>query len=115
MKVKNLKTRLVKLPANVEFTLFMIKQELKSNLLLDKLTHIGFDDSFYRLDLSPAILESIGFERVSDELLGFYLDLLRVYCSKIDDPAEVMKEAVSFYIDLEVERRKRQSVVKQKI
>lgn len=112
MKVKNLKTRLVKLPANVEFTLFMIKQELKSNLLLDKLSDIGFDDSFYRLDFGPAILESIGFDRVSDELLDFYLVLLRAHCSKIAAPAEVMKQAVCFYIDLEVERRKRQSIAK---
>lgn len=109
MKVKNIKNRLVKLPSDTEFAIFMIKQELKSNMLLDKLTDIGFDDSYYRLDLGTAILESIGFDKVTDELFEVYLDLLRVYCGKIKDPGQVMKYAVRMYIDLEIERRKRQA------
>ena len=107
MKVKNIKTRLVKLPADVEFTLFLIREELKSNLLLNRLSKAGFDDSHYRPDFAAMILESIGFTNHSDELFEFYVTLLDAHCNKVDDHEKIMHQSVNLYIDLVIEKRKR--------
>jgi len=50
MKVKNLKVQLIKLPAEIEFTLFLIREDLKSNKFFNTLGKVGFEDSPYRSD-----------------------------------------------------------------
>jgi hypothetical protein len=108
MKVKKLKNKLITLPPAIEFTLFMIKEELKANKLFSTLNQVGFDGSYYHSDYSTVILESVGFKEESNEVLDFYFGLVRAYCKKVeDDDAKTTKQAFKFYIDLVIEKRKR--------
>ncbi|HTJ48813.1 MAG TPA: hypothetical protein VL443_05100 [Cyclobacteriaceae bacterium] len=108
MKLKKLNVQLLKLPSDIEFVLFLIKEELKSNRLLNSLTKIGFDDSHHRSDFSTMILATLGFEERTDELYEFYFRLLDDYCKKIEaDNKKIVKAAFNLYVDLTIEKRKR--------
>ncbi|HEY0743541.1 MAG TPA: hypothetical protein VGD40_18865 [Chryseosolibacter sp.] len=72
MKLKKLKVELLRLPSEIEFTLYLIKEDLKSNRLLNKLSDIGFDDSYHRSSFGTVVLATLGFEDRSDELYAQY-------------------------------------------
>jgi len=108
MKIKDIKERLIKLPANVEFTLFMIQEELKSSRLGYGLDIAGLDHSVYRSDFSTLILEAIGLDTDSDEINDFYYKKLIHHAEKADqDREKIAKLAFRFYLDLEFEKRRR--------
>jgi hypothetical protein len=108
MKVKDLRTRLVRLPAGIEFTLFLIQEDLKSNRLFSGLRKAGLESSYYRPDFSAVVLESVGFIERPDELFDFYFDLLDNCSEKAEENYErIGKLTFSIYVDLVIEKRKR--------
>ncbi|HLZ15965.1 MAG TPA: hypothetical protein VKQ08_02950 [Cyclobacteriaceae bacterium] len=108
MKVKDLRSRLVRLPASIEFTLFLIQEDLKSNRLFSGLRKAGLDSSYYRPDFSAVVLESAGFAERPDDLFDFYFDLLDKSSEKAEESYEkIGKLAFNIYVDLVIEKRKR--------
>jgi hypothetical protein len=108
MKVKHLKERLLRLPTNVEFTLFLIREELKSSRLFYGLGIAGFDHSIYRSDFSTLIQEAIGLDTDSNEINDFYFQKLTYYTERVDqDQEKITNLAFKFYLDLEFEKRRR--------
>lgn len=54
----------------------LIKEELRNKRLMYSLEDLGFDCSFYSLDISHVILELAGFKKRPDELYAWYLSLI---------------------------------------
>lgn len=101
MKLKHLRFPLVKLPADTQLVLCLLREELKSTKFFNGLSHIGLDDSYYEPHLSTVVLACMGFEEVTDELMEFYLELLGKYSEKIEaDNDSIMKQAMKMYIEL---------------
>jgi hypothetical protein len=108
MKLKKLNVRLVKLPANIEFILYLIKEELKSAKFFNGLARLGFGDSYYESDLGTLVLAYCGFDTTPDELYEFYVDLIDRYSDKIEEDNEtVMKYAFKVYIEIMIEKKRR--------
>jgi hypothetical protein len=106
MKVKNLNVQLVKLPSDIEVALFLIKEDLKSNRLLNSLSNIGFDESNHKSSFGTMVLAILGFEQQPDELYEFYYRMLDHYSEKVgDDNKKLVKAAFNLYVDLIIEKR----------
>ena len=98
---------LVKLPQKVEFTLFLIREELKSRKFTSDIEKIGFDSTICSSDFSSLIFSSIGFDNESDDFYDWYFGQLDVFCKNIDlsDGATLSEEAFNFYVHLMIEKR----------
>lgn len=98
---------LIKLPQEVEFTIFLIREELKSRTFAIGLEKIGFDSTFCCSDFSSLIFSSIGFDNTSDKFFGWYLDQLDSFCKDIDilEGTRLSEAAFNFYVHLMIERR----------
>lgn len=102
---KNL--RLIKLPQKVEFTLFLIREELKSRKFSNDLESIGFDSAICSSDFSSLIFSSIGFDHASDSFYEWYVSQLDEFCKDIDmsEVATLSEKAFHFYVHLLIEKR----------
>ncbi len=76
MKLVELKLGVVRLPADIEIPLYLIREGLKAQKLFNDLANVGFDESRFYTDFSDAVLKAVGFTELTDELLGWYLDLM---------------------------------------
>lgn len=101
-------TPLVKLPQQVEFTIFLLREELKNRKLTNDLGKIGFDSTICNSDFSDFIFSSIGLDEDSDDFYAWYLRQLDSFCKNIDltDDLNISQEAFNFYIHLMVEKKK---------
>lgn len=108
MKVEDLKLGVVRLPADIELPLYLIREGLKAQKLFNDLAKAGFDESRFYTDFSDAVLKAVGFRELTDGLLGWYLDLVEKYMADLkEDSDEYMRVAFQIYLDVLAERRKR--------
>jgi len=99
MNVKN--PQLIKLPRDVQFSLYLIREELKSRKLFHALGEIGVTDCNFQPCLDILILESMGIEKRSDETLSVCYDILERRSKKIEVDAEsIMKQTLKVYWEL---------------
>lgn len=100
-------TRLLKVPQKIEFTVFLIREELKNRKLTNDLGKVGFDTAICISDFSSLIFASIGFKDKSDSFYEWYTGQLDTFCEDIDllDGTALSEEAFNFYIHLRVEKR----------
>ena len=98
---------LIKLPQEVEFTIFLIREELKSRKLSNDLEKVGFDSTICSADFSSVIFSSFGFNNESDDFFSWYVAQLDVFCKNINllDGATLTEEAFNFYVHLMIEKR----------
>ena len=109
MKSIHSNPRLVKLPADIDLVLFLIQEELKSTKFFNGLAHVGLTDCYYQSHFSTVILASVGFDERPDDLHEFYLDLIDKRSNKIKTNNDsVMKQAFKVYIDLMIEKKRRE-------
>jgi hypothetical protein len=80
---------LVKLPEDIDLTLFLIREELKSFKLYEDLRKVGFEECPYQSDFTTAIFKYAGFDDLTDDLLEFYVSLLTRHTETIE-PGNVM-------------------------
>ena len=59
-----------------ELVIHLLKEELRNKRLLYSLEDIGFDCSFYYLNVSHIILELAGFKQKTEELCEWYVDIV---------------------------------------
>jgi hypothetical protein len=108
MKLKRLNVRLFRLPADIEVTLFHIKQALKARKLYNTFSEVGFDDAYFPSDFSEFILASVGFDERPDDLYSWYSNLLDKHSKKIDTESEkITRVAIKIYVELMIEKRRR--------
>lgn len=103
----------VRLPKKIDQLLYILSQDLKNNKVFDDLANVGFDDSQGRSDFTFMILDII-FKEATDELANVYLTLLIKHTKKLKDMrrSSLTKQALKFYIDLIVEKKKRSAIKK---
>jgi hypothetical protein len=111
MRLKYLKTDLVKLPADIELTLYLIKEELKTRKFFSGLSQIDCDGSFYQSDLSQLVLTTAGFGERPDDLYDFYFRLMERHSEKLEPNHEkVIKASFEVYLELMMEKKRREKV-----
>ena len=93
---------------NIEFSLSLIKEELKNLKSINDLNNAGIDASSGLLDFSKLILRAIGFDdNLPDEFYEWYFrrqNKLVEYIDKENDE-EFHYQALNFYIDLVVKKK----------
>jgi hypothetical protein len=57
-----------------DLTIHLIREELRNKRLMHSLEDLGFDCSFFTLNISQQILELTGFDKRPDELYNFYFE-----------------------------------------
>jgi len=106
MLKKNLNARLVKLPANIELILYMIKKELKSTKLFNGLARVRLDDCYFQSNFGTLILAYLGFDERPDDLHEFYKNLIDRYSEKIKaDNNVIMKCAFEVHVEIMMEKK----------
>ena len=92
---------LVKLPADLELLLFLIREDLKAHKLSNTLNEVGSMESPYLSDMSALVLSAAGFDERSDDLFNFYFKILDKYSRKMNGDNEVtMKMVMKVYVKL---------------
>jgi hypothetical protein len=99
---------LTKLPANIELTLYLIREELKSQKFFLALHKAGIDDIYYQPRLGKAILMNMGMDDGKDETFQFYHTLIEKRAKKIKPDRDcITKQAFKVYHKLVAEKKRR--------
>ena len=61
---------------NKELVIHLIREELRNKRLMHSLEFLGFDCSFFTLNICQVILELAGFQERTDELCIWYFELI---------------------------------------
>lgn len=108
MKPKTIHLPLCKLPQKIDLTLFLIREELKSQKFFDGLHNAGIDDCYFQAHLGKVILGNIGLDSGSDDVSNFYYKLIEKRSKKIQaDSESIMKQALKVYVELMAEKKRR--------
>ncbi|WP_109436147.1 MULTISPECIES: hypothetical protein [Aquimarina] len=93
-----------KLSTHQDLILFLIRNELLGNRFMNQLNTLGFDTSFFNVELGTAILSLIGFDNRTDILLEWYHKTLSSYSIKVnaEDSAATDQVVFDFYIALRI-------------
>lgn len=98
--------KLICLPADVEATLYLIREELKSRKLFAALHKAGIDDCYFQPHLDSLILKHFGMENCSDQMFQVYMDILDKRSKKIEaDNESIMRQAMKVYFELLAQKR----------
>jgi len=96
------------LSSELEPTLFLIKQELKSRKFFNTLRTLGLDNSHYQPHLDELILANVGLNDDANETFDFYYLLMEKHSEKIEpDNESITHEAFQVYLELMIEKKKR--------
>jgi hypothetical protein len=99
---------LVRLPRQVEYTLFLIKEELKSRKFFNSLSKLGLDNSYYQPNLDELIMQHIELTDQSNETYDFYYAIMEKYSMHIEPNEEsVMQQAFQVYLEFMLEKKRR--------
>lgn len=91
---------LIKLPTDIQSTLYLIREELKSRKLFHALHEVGLDDCYFQPHLDSLIMRSIGLDD-SDETFTTYDDIMDKRSRKIQaDHEGITKQALKAYHEL---------------
>lgn len=93
-----------KLSTHQDLILFLIRNELLGYRFMNQLSTLGFDTSFFKIELGIAILSLIGFDNRTDILLEWYHKTLSSYSVKVNLEDSVVTDKVTFdfYIALRI-------------
>jgi hypothetical protein len=106
--MKDFRFPLVKLPYEVQFSLYLIKEELKSRKLFHALHEVGLDDCYFQPHLDSLILRSVGLDDGTDETFSVYENIIEKRSKKIKaDYDSITKQAFKAYQELKNEKKKR--------
>lgn len=108
MRQKDIRFPIVKLPSDVQYSLFLIKEELKIRKFFNMLEEAGLSDCYFQPHLDRVILLSVGLDDDSDEMFTIYTDIIEKRSKKIEPYNDsIMKQALKVYQELMKEKKKR--------
>jgi CRISPR/Cas system-associated protein Cas5 (RAMP superfamily) len=108
MQQKDIRFPIVKLPSDVQYSLYLIKEELKSRKFFNMLNEAGLCDCYFQPHLDSLILLSVGLDDDTDETFNIYFDIIEKRSRKIEaDNDSIMKQAFKVYQELVNEKKKR--------
>lgn len=94
------KLPLVRLPSEMEQTLYLIREELKSRKLFWVLQQAGLEDCYYQPHLDSLILRGVSIDS-SDENFSQYMTIMDKRSKKIEaDQKSITKQALKAYYEL---------------
>ncbi len=97
----------IAIPDRVQLILVLAGEEIKSCKFFSTLRQVGLDDAFYQTNLCSLILQKMGFEEESNEVLDGYFTLLERHSERLEATENSVREcAFQFYLEL-LELKKR--------
>jgi hypothetical protein len=101
MKKRNTKIPSANPVANVDCSLHLIGEELKTRKFFNTLREAGIEDCYLQPDLGTLILKSLGIDDGKDETFYYYSDLMDHHAKKITaDARSINKQAINVYKQL---------------
>lgn len=101
------KLPLIKIPADIQVSLLLIKEELKTRKLFHTLRKVGFDDCPLQPHLDSLILRTIGLDDGTDETFRIYDAIMERRSRKIEVNNDVItKQAFKVYQELMSEKKR---------
>lgn len=102
VRIKHFKYPLVKVPADVQVTLYLIKEELKSRKFFNAIAEAGLDSyCCFQPHLDSLILRRIGLDEETDETFDSYYEIVERRSKKIDaDEDSITRQALKVYVEL---------------
>lgn len=98
---------IIKLPNDIQITLYLIREELKSRKLFRVLSKAGLDDCYFQPHLDTLILRNLGLDDGTDNTFNFYSDIIERRSKKIKpDNDSIMKQAIKVYEELTYNKAK---------
>lgn len=95
------------MPDNIQVSIYLIKEELKSRKLFHALHEVGLDDCYFQPHLDSLIMESLGLSDDTDETFRRYDEIMDRRSKKIEaDNDSIMKQALKVYHELLNEKSK---------
>ena len=106
---------MVKLPAHIDETLFLIKEELRSRRFFEGLHSVGLDDVYLQPHLDRVILKKVGLDDGTDATSEFYFRIMERRTKKVEaDNDSLVTQAINVYIELITEKKRRKKLAKEK-
>jgi len=106
MKTRNTKTQLIDSTTNTNFTLHLIREELKTRKFFNTLRKAGIEDCYLQPDLGTLILKSLGLNDGKDDTFYYYSDLMDLHSKRIKaDYQSIQKQAANVYRKLMKKKR----------
>ncbi len=100
---------LVRLPADMDQTLYLIREELKSRKLFHALHEVGIDDCYFQPHLDSLILRSLGIE-ATDATFEKYNTIMNKRSKKIEADLQVItRQAIKVHHELTLLKKEMQS------
>ena len=97
----------VRIPNQIDSTLFLIGEELKSRKLFHALHQVGIDDCYFQPSLDKLILQYVGMDDHRNETFAVYNAIMDKRSKKIEaDRDSIAKQAFKAYMDLVQEVKK---------
>lgn len=104
---------LVRLPRELDFCLYLIREELKSRRFFEGLQKVGIYDTFWQPHLDLPILQMMGLDCESDEVAEVYFEIMERRSKKVKAGKDsVVIQALKAHRELEQEKRRRQKIGK---
>ena len=98
---------IIKLPSDIQFTLYLIREELKSRKFFNTLHEAGLDDCYYQPHLDSLILRCLDLDDDTDATFDAYYDIIDRRSKKIAADHELItRQALKAYYEL-LELRKK--------
>ncbi len=98
--MKNFKYSLVKLPPNIQTSLYLIREELKSRRFFNTLQKMGLDDCYFKPQLDELIVRKLNLED-SDAIFNQYMVIMDHRSRKIStDQESATRQAIKAYYEL---------------
>ncbi len=111
-----MKQPIIKMPDNIQLSIYLIKEELKSRKLFHALHEVGLDDCYFQPHLDVLIMESLGLCDGTDETFTRYDEIMDRRSKKIEaDHDSIMKQALKVYHELVNEKEKLNNMSRQKL
>ncbi|GCC51925.1 hypothetical protein SanaruYs_21560 [Chryseotalea sanaruensis] len=102
-----IKHPIVRIPDNIQLSIYLIKEELKSRKLFHALHEVGIDDCYFQPHLDVLIMESMGLCDSTDETFTRYDEIMDRRSKKIEaDNDSIMKQALKVYHELLNKKKK---------
>ncbi|NBW38189.1 MAG: hypothetical protein EBR30_24835 [Cytophagia bacterium] len=106
---------IIRIPDDIQQSIYLIKEELKSRKLFHALHEVGIDDCYFQPHLDILIMESLGLCDGTDETFKMYDEIMDRRSKKIEaDNDSIMRQALKAYHELLHEKKKLTSAKKQK-
>ena len=102
---------MTKLPDSLDLTLYLIREDLKSEKLFSIIDQLDMGDCPYQPHLAKPVLSQLNLDDGSDETFQFYFRLIEKHARKIHgDQKSLMKQTMKVYMALMAEKERRKGV-----